>query len=370
MIIGLVVRKGGWNYLYFLGLDSFLLFLLILGSFTKRAQIPFSAWLPAAIAAPTPVSSLVHSSTLVTAGVYLLIRFSSCLDFKGLLIIRFFFGLLTILIRGVVANFETDLKKVIALSTLSQLGLIILVLGIAKPILAFFHLVIHAIFKSTLFMRRGFVIHNNQGRQDSRFLGGFGRRSPILGIIFSCTNMALCGFPFLAGFFSKDIIIELGFRNFFCNSTVFLLVLRVGLTMTYRIRFLYVVSGQIGKIFAVRFSGDFGFLLILRIFILFFISFIGGFLLRFFLVDFLNFFILSYFEKYYVLVILIFSLLFSLNFTNFFFKKKIIKLFSYLNVIFYLPRIRGFSSFPFLMISGYSYKVLEKGWLEVIGPFF
>jgi len=144
----------------------------------------------------------------------LLIRFSFYLSFGKLLFICFVIGLLTILIRGVVANFEADLKKVIALSTLRQLGLIMIVLGIGHFILTFFHLVIHAIFKSTLFIRRGFIIHNNQGSQDSRFLGNFGVRSPILGLVFCTTNLALCGFPFLAGFFSKDAIIEIGFRSF------------------------------------------------------------------------------------------------------------------------------------------------------------
>lgn len=368
--IGWVLSKGGWNYLYYLRLDNFIIFLLILGSFTKRAQIPFSAWLPAAIAAPTPVSSLVHSSTLVTAGVYLIIRFSFCLEFGNLLFIRFFMGLLTILMRGLVANFETDLKKVIALSTLSQLGLIILVLGMGKPILAFFHLVVHAIFKSTLFIRRGFVIHNNQGSQDSRFLGIFNIRSPVLGVVFSCTNIALCGFPFLAGFFSKDIIMELGFRRFFREFTVFLLVVSVGLTLIYRLRFLFMVTGQVGKIFVVGCSSDFNVLLVIRIFLLFSLSFFGGFILSFFILDFINFYILSLKEKFYVFMVLIFSFLLVLSFTGFFYKKKFIKLVNFLRVIFYLPNLTGLSSFLFLKSSSLSFKILEKGWLEVSGPFF
>ena len=368
--IGWVLRKGGWNYIYFFRLENFLIILLILGSFTKRAQIPFSAWLPAAMAAPTPVSSLVHSSTLVTAGVYLIIRFSLSVDFNSLGVIMFFIGLLTILIRGLVANFETDLKKVIALSTLSQLGLMMLVLGIGKPILAFFHLVVHAIFKSTLFMGRGFVIHNNQGRQDSRFLGSFGIRSPVLGVVFSCTNMALCGFPFLAGFFSKDIIIELGFSSFFVGITVFLLVLRVGLTLIYRIRFIYIVTGQTGKIFVVRVSSDFNILVVFRMFLLFSFRFFGGFILRFFLLDFKNFFVLSIIEKFYVLIILMFSFFFVLNFTRFFYKKKFANILNFFRIIIYLPNLTSYSSILFLNLGSLRFKILEKGWLEVSGPLF
>jgi len=345
--------------------------LLILGSFTKRAQIPFSAWLPAAIAAPTPVSSLVHSSTLVTAGVYLLIRFSFYLSFGKLLFICFVIGLLTILIRGVVANFEADLKKVIALSTLRQLGLIMIVLGIGHFILTFFHLVIHAIFKSTLFMRRGFIIHNNQGSQDGRFLGNFGVRSPILGLVFCTTNLALCGFPFLAGFFSKDAIIEIGFRSFFSYFTVFLIILCTGLTVIYRLRVLFIISGQIGKIFPLNISSDFNVLLVISLFSLFCLSIFGGFLLRFFILNTKNLFIINGLEKFFVLIICFLSFGLIYNFILFFYKKKFLgQLFRYLNLIFFLPQIRTFylSTF-FLYTGGKGFKNIDKGWLEVGGSF-
>lgn len=146
---------------------SLLVFLLILARITKRAQIPFSAWLPAAIAAPTPVRALVHSSTLVTAGVYLLIRFSPP---QRICITLLIIALLTSTIASLRACAETDLKKVIALSTLSQLGVIITAVASGLPNLAFFHLISHASFKALLFISAGKVL-GETSTQDSRLIG-------------------------------------------------------------------------------------------------------------------------------------------------------------------------------------------------------
>lgn len=211
----------------------------MLAAMTKRAQMPFSAWLPAAISAPTPVSALVHSSTLVTAGVYLLIRFNFYLLERGVRELLIWGGVLTIFISGLGANFETDIKKVIALSTLSQLGLIVIILRVGAVRLAFFHLVIHALFKSTLFMCAGVLIHSVKGGQDSRKMRGFGAGGPRLILVARVRNLALCGFPFLAGFYSKDMVVELvlcGGVNMVLGG---LIVARVGLTVSYRLRFIF-----------------------------------------------------------------------------------------------------------------------------------
>ena len=160
------------------------------------------------MAAPTPVSALVHSSTLVTAGVYLLIRFGGFLRIE---INHFLLAIstLTMFMSGLVANYEYDLKKVIALSTLSQLAVIIFSTSLGLFQLAFFHLVIHALFKALLFLCAGAMIHGIGGSQDIRHSGRLIKNFPLIGVCLNYANLSLCGFPFLAGFYSKDIIVEI-----------------------------------------------------------------------------------------------------------------------------------------------------------------
>lgn len=160
------------------------------------------------MAAPTPVSALVHSSTLVTAGVYLLIRFSFfiSLETKSILI---FLSVLTIFISGLVAIYEYDLKKIIALSTLRQLGVIIFSISLGLYTVAFFHLIIHALFKAMLFLCAGVLIHGVGGSQDIRMYGGQIKNFPLVGVCLNLANLSLCGVPFLSGFYSKDMVVEM-----------------------------------------------------------------------------------------------------------------------------------------------------------------
>lgn len=238
IIIGIIMIYGSWN-IFFIKNVRLIIFFLIVAGITKRAQIPFSVWLPRAIAAPTPVSALVHSSTLVTAGVYLLIRFNRYLiirEFRKILIIL---SVLTIFISGLIANFEFDLKKIIALSTLRQLGLIIIILSVGFPILSYYHLLTHAIFKSLLFIRAGVIIHRIINNQDIRSIGGLNEFIPFTIYRFNLTLIALCGFPFIAGFYSKDIVIEIiYFRKF--NIIIFILsVISLMFTVIYSVRLIY-----------------------------------------------------------------------------------------------------------------------------------
>jgi len=213
---------------------------LTLAGITKRAQIPFSRWLPAAIAAPTPVSALVHSSTLVTAGVFLLYRFypllsSNPLFCPSLLLI----ASLTILIAGFSAIIESDLKKIIALSTLRQLGVILSTLGLGLPTLTFFHLITHALFKALLFVCAGSIIHHYRHTQDLRTISISSPQTPLSSSAMLIASLALCGTPFLSGFYSKDLILEIIIFNPI-NLIIFLIfLLATILTAAYsaRLRF-------------------------------------------------------------------------------------------------------------------------------------
>lgn len=284
--ISWIINYGSWNYIFYLEFINndweikIIGGLIILASITKSAQIPFRSWLPAAIAAPTPVSALVHSSTLVTAGVYLLIRFNILLlDIFFLKLLLLLSGL-TIFIAGISANYEFDLKKIIALSTLRQLGLIIRILSIGFPDLAFFHLLTHAIFKALLFMCAGVIIHIINDTQDIRFIGGIRSYIPLTSLCINISNIALCGIPFLAGFYSKDLILELvRFSNL--NLRIFFLYyVSTGLTIFYTFRLtIYLIVNDFNLIRIYNLYDE-DYVMLKRIFVLLFIRIIRGRFLR------------------------------------------------------------------------------------------
>nr|QVX31165.1 NADH dehydrogenase subunit 5 [Drieschia cf. elegans BG-2021] len=213
--------------------------LLMVAAMTKSAQIPFSSWLPAAMAAPTPVSALVHSSTLVTAGVFLIFRFHYSLS-----IIPFFnttlliIASITMFMAGTAAIAECDMKKIIALSTLSQLGVMMTALGLGLTTLAFFHLITHALFKALLFLTAGSLINFHHHSQDLRFMGNLSHSSPLSMSSLLIANLALCGSPFLAGFYSKDLILEMSLFNPTNSIIMILFLAATALTASYSIRFM------------------------------------------------------------------------------------------------------------------------------------
>ena len=318
--ISLIVYLGSWTYLYIninnRTYSQILVYLIIISACTKSAQIPFSAWLPAAMAAPTPVSALVHSSTLVTAGVYLLIRINLIIIEINISKFLRILGMLTIIIAGITAIVEIDIKKVIALSTLRQLGIIIIILGIGNPVLSFFHLISHAFFKAILFICAGLTIHRIKDYQDIRKMG-FNYVNINLSVsIIIIANIRLCGLPFLRGFYSKDIIIEIVIikgKRFFL---FFLLIIGTRLTVIYSCRLNFLISLNFIKIesfYNIRENSN---LIIVGIMFLLPLSIIGGLIISWNIIRVNKIIFLPFWIKSFVLILIAGSVYFYIYIYN------------------------------------------------------
>lgn len=212
--------------------NIFLVVFLLATFITKRALYPFSPWLPAAISAPTPISALVHSSTLVTAGLYLIIRFSYLLySFPKIISFLSFICIFTSFYAGINTIFECDIKKMIALSTLRHLGFIGISFSVGLLHLSFFHLLVHALFKSLLFISIGDIIVNISHSQDIRYLSKGYSYTPFSSFIMRVSIMNLLGIPNIRGYFSKDLILEsINFSNL---SIFFSFITYINVLFTY-----------------------------------------------------------------------------------------------------------------------------------------
>nr|YP_009652932.1 NADH dehydrogenase subunit 5 [Fucellia costalis]QCG69884.1 NADH dehydrogenase subunit 5 [Fucellia costalis] len=282
LAIAWMLNYGSWNYIFYLEVMQNDLEMMIIGglvmlaAMTKSAQIPFSSWLPAAMAAPTPVSALVHSSTLVTAGVYLLIRFNILLSNSWLGNLLLLLSGLTMFMAGLGANYEFDLKKIIALSTLSQLGLMMSILSMGFYKLAFFHLLTHALFKALLFMCAGAIIHNMNNSQDIRLMGSLSMMMPLTSSCFNVANLALCGMPFLAGFYSKDLILETVSLSYINLFSFFLYFFSTGLTVCYSFRLVYYTMTGDSNFSSLNMLNDEGWVMLKSMLGLLILSIFGG----------------------------------------------------------------------------------------------
>lgn len=334
-----------------------------LGSLTKRAQIPFSAWLPAAIAAPTPVSTLVHSSTLVAAGVYVILRYPDLVSESWDLAV-FVCSCRTLLIAGTSSAGEMDLKKVLALSTLSQVARIILFLAIGAIQVAFFHIVVHSFLKALLFMAVGRIIFYRGGLQDVRLMGGLAWKAPLLYLWLVISILSLVGLPFMAGFYSKEYIVASLVDGNFPIIRAIIVVLGMARTLFYSGRVLVLLLVRSGG-FPVRHYSDGGVILRIRCFLLILGAIFSGVLIH-------NVFRLSrgftslevggfYIKLFYVtLRILVISCLFSL------YKKTLVKIqvSEFFGKIWFLKGLRGnYLRRTFLVKCSRLTKVVENGWV-------
>jgi NADH-quinone oxidoreductase subunit L len=216
--------------------------LLFVGATGKSAQIPLYTWLPDAMAGPTPVSALIHAATMVTAGIYMIARSNVLyIAAPATNTVIAIIGAATALLAATIAIRQNDIKKVLAYSTVSQLGYMFLALGTGSYVAAVFHVMTHAFFKALLFLGSGSVIHAVSGQQDIRFMGGLRSKLPITYITFLIGCLAIAGIPPLSGFFSKDAILLGAFEH---DKFLYVIgVLTAALTAFYMFRLLFITFG-------------------------------------------------------------------------------------------------------------------------------
>ena len=398
------------NFIYFLNFKLHSLTLisifLFLGAVGKSAQLGLHTWLPDAMEGPTPVSALIHAATMVTAGVFLMIRFSLLLEFTPfVLFLMVIFGALTAFFASMIGVFQNDLKKIIAYSTCSQLGYMIFCCGLSNYAVSIFHLSNHAFFKALLFLCAGSVIHAVSDEQDIRRMGSLINFLPITYSLMLIGSLALAGFPFLTGFYSKDFILELSqvfrYSNLSLSYGAFACWLgniSVFFTSFYSFRLIYLtfINNYNGNKVTINKIHESDFLMIAPLIILTFGSIFIGFLTKDFFIglgsDFWNNAIfmlpihLFYIEAEFlpvkvkwlpfilsILGILIASITNILNYNFFSFSNKNLGLnfLSFLiNKKWYIDILYNRIFVKFLLNFGYliSFKLLDRGFIELIGP--
>nr|YP_010121865.1 NADH dehydrogenase subunit 5 [Monilinia fructicola]QRF72241.1 NADH dehydrogenase subunit 5 [Monilinia fructicola]QYB19432.1 NADH dehydrogenase subunit 5 [Monilinia fructicola]QYB19493.1 NADH dehydrogenase subunit 5 [Monilinia fructicola]QYB19555.1 NADH dehydrogenase subunit 5 [Monilinia fructicola]QYB19617.1 NADH dehydrogenase subunit 5 [Monilinia fructicola] len=216
---------------------------LLIGAMAKSSQVGLHVWLPMAMEGPTPVSALIHAATMVTAGVYLLMRTSPLIEYSStVLILCLWLGAITTVFSSLIGLFQQDIKKVIAYSTMSQLGMMVIAVGLSSYNLALFHLVNHAFYKALLFLGAGAVIHSVADNQDFRKYGGLRPFLPLTYSVMLIASLSLVAFPFMTGFYSKDFILESAYGQFYFSGTVVYFIATIGAMFTtlYSVKVLYI----------------------------------------------------------------------------------------------------------------------------------
>jgi NADH-ubiquinone oxidoreductase chain 5 len=233
---------------------------LLIGAMAKSSQFGLHVWLPMAMEGPTPVSALIHAATMVTAGVYLLMRSSPLIEYSStLLLICLWLGAITTVFSSLIGLFQQDIKKVIAYSTMSQLGMMVIAVGLSSYNIALFHLINHAFYKGLLFLGAGAVIHAVADNQDFRKYGGLISYLPLTYSVILIASLSLVAFPFMTGFYSKDFILESAYGQYYFSSTAVYIIAVIGAIFTtlYSVKVLYLTfltSPNGPKIFYKKFT--------------------------------------------------------------------------------------------------------------------
>jgi NADH-ubiquinone oxidoreductase chain 5 len=225
--------------------ESIVLFVgicLLIGAMAKSSQVGLHVWLPMAMEGPTPVSALIHAATMVTAGVYLLMRSSPLIEYSStVLIICLWVGAITTVFSSLIGLFQQDIKKVIAYSTMSQLGMMVIAIGLSSYNIALFHLINHAFYKGLLFLGAGAVIHAVADNQDFRKYGGLISYLPLTYSVMLIASLSLVAFPFMTGFYSKDFILESAYGQYHLSGIIVYFIATIGAMFTtlYSVKVLY-----------------------------------------------------------------------------------------------------------------------------------
>jgi NADH-ubiquinone oxidoreductase chain 5 len=215
---------------------------LLIGAMAKSSQIGLHVWLPMAMEGPTPVSALIHAATMVTAGVYLLMRSSPLIEYSStILLLCLWLGAITTVFSSLIGLFQQDIKKVIAYSTMSQLGMMVIAVGLSSYNIALFHLINHAFYKGLLFLGAGAVIHAVADNQDFRKYGGLISFLPLTYSVMLIASLSLVAFPFMTGYYSKDFILESAYGQYCFSSITVYIIAVIGATFTtlYSVKVLY-----------------------------------------------------------------------------------------------------------------------------------
>ena len=375
--------------------------LLFVGAVGKSAQIGLHTWLPDAMEGPTPVSALIHAATMVTAGVFVILRSSPILEYSNFsLLIITIMGSLTAFMAATIGVVQNDLKKVIAYSTCSQLGYMILACGLSNYSIGLFHLMNHAFFKALLFLSAGSVIHAMADEQDMRKMGGLIKVIPVTYVMIVIGSLALMGFPFLTGFYSKDILLELTFGTYHISGlfAYWLGTLSAFFTSFYSIRLIYLTflkpaSGS--KVFISN-AHESSTIMLIPLIVLCFGSIFVGFLAKdlfmglgvdtwnsslFQLVSHVSFFESEFLPFQVKLIPFIFSMsglflavcvyqiyankMISLNLY-----KKVYYIYSFFSKKWYFDNIYNTYIVNNILYFGYhiSFKLIDRGLIEIIGP--
>ena len=215
---------------------------LLIGAMAKSSQIGLHLWLPMAMEGPTPVSALIHAATMVTAGVYLLMRTSPIIEYSStVLLLCLWTGAITTVFSSLIGLFQQDIKKVIAYSTMSQLGMMVIAIGLSSYNIALFHLINHAFYKGLLFLGAGAVIHAVADNQDFRKYGGLITYLPLTYSVMLIASLSLVAIPFMTGFYSKDFVLESAYGQYYLSSIIvyFIAIIGAMFTTLYSVKVLY-----------------------------------------------------------------------------------------------------------------------------------